>query len=61
MVIADLNLDQANATAAEIKSSGGEARGIAMDVTSEDAVNAGVAATVAVYGGIASRGTRTWR
>ena len=52
VVIADLNLDQANATAAEIKSSGGEARGIAMDVTSEDAVNAGVAATVAVYGGI---------
>ena len=27
VVIADLNLDQANATAAEIKSSGGEARG----------------------------------
>src|SRR5947207_3028180 len=52
VIIADLNLDQANATAAEIQSSGGEARGIAMDVTSEDAVNAGVAATVAVYGGI---------
>ena len=52
VVIADLNLDQANATAAEINSSGGEARGIAMDVTSEDAVNAGVAATVAAYGGI---------
>src|SRR5216110_2798261 len=42
VVIADLNLDQANATAAEIQSSGGEARGIAMDVTSEDAVNGGV-------------------
>jgi 3-hydroxybutyrate dehydrogenase len=52
VVIADLNLDQANAAAAEIKSSGGEARGVAMDVTSEDAVNAGVAATVAAYGGV---------
>src|SRR5438552_361051 len=52
LVIADLNLDQANATAAEIKSGGGEARGVAMDVTSEDAVNAGVAATVAMYGGV---------
>ncbi len=52
VVIADLNLDQANATAAEIKSGGGEARGVAMDVTSEDAVNAGVAATVAAYGGV---------
>src|SRR5437773_5283563 len=50
VVIADLNLDQANATAAEIKSSGGEARGVAMDVTSEDAVNAGVTATVTAYG-----------
>ena len=52
VVIADLNLDQANATAAEIQSSGGEARGIAMDVTSEDAVNAGVAATIAAYGSV---------
>src|SRR5438132_1040028 len=52
MVIADLNLEQANATAAEIKSSGGEARGVAMDVTSEDAVNAGVTATVTAYGGV---------
>ena len=52
VVIADLNLDQANATAAEIKSRGGEARGVAMDVTSEEAVNAGVAATVTAYGGV---------
>src|SRR5437773_7668538 len=52
VIIADLNLDQANAVAAEIKSSGGEARGVAMDVTNEDAVNAGVAATVAAYGGV---------
>jgi 3-hydroxybutyrate dehydrogenase len=52
VVIADLNLDQANAAAAEIKSGGGEAGGIAMDVTSEEAVNAGVAATVNAYGGV---------
>jgi 3-hydroxybutyrate dehydrogenase len=52
VVIADLNLDQANAVAAEIKSSGGEARGVAMDVTNEEAVNAGVTATVTAYGGV---------
>ncbi|HEY3179003.1 MAG TPA: SDR family NAD(P)-dependent oxidoreductase, partial [Casimicrobiaceae bacterium] len=52
VVIADLNLDQANATAAEIKSGGGEARGVVMDVTNEDAVNAGVTETVTAYGGV---------
>src|SRR5436305_550676 len=52
IVIADLNLDQANAAAGEITSTGGEARGVAMDVTSEEAVNAGVAATIAAYGGV---------
>ena len=50
IAIADLNLDAANTAAAEIKASGGEARGIAMDVTDEAAVNAGVAAVVAAYG-----------
>src|SRR5690242_5917974 len=52
VVIADLNLDAANSAAAEINSAGGEARGIAMDVTNEQHVNAGVAATVAAYGGV---------
>ena len=50
IAIADLNLDAANTAAAEIKASGGEARGIAMDVTDEAAVNAGVAAVAAAYG-----------
>jgi 3-hydroxybutyrate dehydrogenase len=50
IAIADLNLDAANAAAGEIKAAGGEARGIAMDVTDEAAVNAGVAAVVAAYG-----------
>jgi 3-hydroxybutyrate dehydrogenase len=52
VVIADLNLDSASAAAAEIKSAGGEARGVAMDVTSEQQVNAGIAATIAAYGGV---------
>src|SRR5258705_8741583 len=50
IAIADLNLDAANTAAAEIKAAGGEARGIAMNVTDEAAVNAGVAAVVAAYG-----------
>ena len=41
VVIADLNLDAANATAAEIKAAGGVALGVAMNVTSEDEVNTG--------------------
>lgn len=52
VVIADMNLDAANATAAEIKAGGGQALGVAMDVTNEEAVNAGVAATVKAYGGV---------
>jgi 3-hydroxybutyrate dehydrogenase len=52
VAIADLNLDAANATAAEIKASGGVAMGVTMDVTDEAAVNAGVAAVVAAYGGV---------
>ena len=52
VVIADLNLDAANACAADIRATGGQAMGVAMDVTSEDAVNAGVAAVVAAYGGV---------
>jgi 3-hydroxybutyrate dehydrogenase len=52
IVIADLNLDAANATAAEINAAGGQAMGLAMNVTSEDQVNTGVAATVKAYGRI---------
>ncbi|PZF78945.1 3-hydroxybutyrate dehydrogenase [Aestuariivirga litoralis] len=49
-VIADLNLDQANATAEEIKAKGGQAFAVAMNVTDEDQVEKGVADTVAKYG-----------
>ncbi len=43
IAIADLNAAGAQAVAEEINSAGGKAIGIAMDVTSEDAVNAGIA------------------
>jgi 3-hydroxybutyrate dehydrogenase len=52
VAIADLNLDAANACAADIRGAGGQAIGVAMDVTSEEAVNAGVAAVVAAFGGV---------
>ena len=52
VAIADLSLDAANACAADIRAAGGQAMGVAMDVTSEDAVNVGVAAVVAAYGGV---------
>ena len=52
VAIADLDLNAAKAAATEIKSAGGEASGVAMDVTCEDAVNNGVAAVFAAYGGI---------
>jgi 3-hydroxybutyrate dehydrogenase len=49
VAIADLNADAANATAKEL---GGNAMGVAMDVTSEDAVNAGIAAVAKAWGGV---------
>jgi 3-hydroxybutyrate dehydrogenase len=52
VAIADLNLDSANAAASEIKANGGTAIGIAMDVSSEVAVNAGVEDVVKEFGGV---------
>ena len=52
VAIADLDRQAADAAAAEIAAAGGEAIGVAMDVTSEEDVNAGVAATVAAFGGV---------
>ena len=53
VVIADLNHDAAEATAAAINAAApGQAMALAMDVTSEDQVNAGVAAVVAAWGGV---------
>ncbi|MFL9895657.1 3-hydroxybutyrate dehydrogenase [Paraburkholderia sp. RL17-383-BIF-A] len=52
VVIADLNLDNAQKVAEDIVAKGGKALAVAMDVTSEEAVNAGVAETVKRLGGI---------
>ena len=51
-VIADLNLDAADATAKEIKAKGGDAFAVAMNVTDEAQVEKGVADTMAKYGKI---------
>ena len=52
VVIADLNKNAANATAAELKTTGAQAMGVGMDVTDEDQVNAGVEEAAAAFGGI---------
>jgi 3-hydroxybutyrate dehydrogenase len=48
-VIADLNLDAADATAREIRSKGADAFAVAMNVADEAAVEKGVADTIARY------------
>ena len=50
VVIADMNLAAAEVVAAELRAAGKQAMGVAMDVTDEAAVNAGVAAVVAAWG-----------
>jgi 3-hydroxybutyrate dehydrogenase len=51
--IADLKKEAANAVAADLTKAGpGKAIGIAMDVTSEEQVNAGVAEVVKQFGGV---------
>ncbi|EIZ80981.1 3-hydroxybutyrate dehydrogenase [Novosphingobium sp. Rr 2-17] len=50
VVIADLNLDAAQKAADGIAAKGGTAMAVAMDVTNEDQVNAGVAKVVEAYG-----------
>jgi 3-hydroxybutyrate dehydrogenase len=52
IAIADLKLDAAEAAAKEIKSAGGQAIAVAMDVTNEAQVDAGVEATVKTLGGV---------
>jgi len=52
VVIADLNAEAANATAAELAKTGAQAIGVAVDVTSEEQVNAGVQKAVDAFGGI---------
>ena len=52
VVIADMNLDAANAAAKDIQSSGGQAMGVAVDVTHEEQVNASVEAAVKQFGSL---------
>jgi 3-hydroxybutyrate dehydrogenase len=53
VVIADLNRDAAQAAADAIKAQhGGEPMAVAMDVTSEEQVNAGIAEVNAAWGGV---------
>lgn len=52
VAIADLVKKAADDTAAEIRKTGGQAMGVAMDVSSEEQVNAGVAAVAQEFGGV---------
>ena len=52
VVIADLNKDAAQTTAAELVAQGNPAMAVAMDVTDEAQVNAAVAEVVAAWGGV---------
>lgn len=52
IVIADMNKEAADATAAELKASGAEAMGVSVDVTSEEQVDAAVETAASAFGGI---------
>jgi 3-hydroxybutyrate dehydrogenase len=52
VVIADLNLANAEKVAKDIVAHGGEAIALSMDVTSEEAVNAGVAEAISRFGSL---------
>ena len=52
IVVADLDREAADATAAEIASTGASAMGIAMNVADEEQVNAGIAKAVLAWGGV---------
>ena len=56
VVIADLNQEGADATAAELMATGGIAMGVAMDVTDEAQVDAGFAKVKEAYGGVRRAG-----
>jgi len=52
VVIADLELDKAEGVAKELKSKDYQAMAVAMDVSNEDQVEAGVAKVVSTFGGV---------
>ena len=52
VVLADLNKQAADATAAELRATGAQAMGVAVDVTSEEQVDASVEEAAKAFGGI---------
>jgi len=52
VVIADVSFDAAQAAAADIQKAGGAALAVAMDVTQEQQVDAGVAEAINAFGGV---------
>jgi 3-hydroxybutyrate dehydrogenase len=52
VAIADLNLDAANQAASQLRDAGGEAMAVAMDVSNEEQVNAGVDSVASNWGGV---------
>lgn len=60
VAVADLNPVAADAVAAEIEAAGGQALGVAMDVTDERAVDAGVAFVHPVESFPSPSGGRYW-
>ena len=52
VAIADLNLAAADSAVAEIKTTGGQAFSVAMDVTVEQSVDEGITAVIATFGGV---------
>lgn len=52
VVVADLDINAASAAARELEGGAARSMSVAMDVTDENAVNAGVAAAVAKFGGV---------
>ena len=52
VAIADLNQPAADAVVAEIEAAGGQALSVTMDVTVERAVNDGIGACIAAFGGV---------
>ena len=52
VAVADLQIEAAHRTVAEIEAAGGVATALAMDVTNEEQVRAGVAHVVAKWGGV---------
>lgn len=61
LAVADLDRNAADVTAAQISAAGGQAIGIAMDVTDENTVGNGVAAVIDAFSSVDISATRAFR